>query len=102
MAGPGGRRSSTTHVVAAIVQRMALALEVGQGTRDERHACNAGDRRKARPLIFTRPGKPRGNVVLRLTENADAPQVCDLPGRKAHHVAGNGEQYERGGPMTPN
>jgi hypothetical protein len=38
-------------VVAAIVQGVALALEMGQSTREERHAGRAQDRLKAQPLV---------------------------------------------------
>ena len=57
-ASSGARRATQcqyaadeNEVVAAVVQRVALALKMGQSTWDERHAGRAYNRLKARPLV---------------------------------------------------
>src|SRR5262245_36961748 len=70
-------------MVAAVVQGVALTLEMGQSAWNERHTSGTSNRLEARPLAASRLGEPCGQPILCLTKNADAPRVCCLPSREA-------------------
>src|SRR5215472_9225346 len=70
-------------MVTAVVQGVAFALEIGQGTWNKRHTGGTGDWLEAQPLAAPRLGEPGRQAVLRLVQNTNAPCVCCLPSREA-------------------